>query len=227
MSAVINRAEQARAGLLQRILLRQIPVDQPLVEERLALDLAVSRTPLREALLRLAADGLLVKHGRNWSVKAVTVETYLATMDVRLLLEPEAARLAAGRLPREQIRTLSETIQGLADEQRQIEPHWAADDALHDGIAEASGNPVLAAVIRRVRMPTRLFELAKPFERVAADAAEHLAILDAVDEGDGRAAEDAMRQHLSNLIANLLERLGSTMDKAGGGAQRVAGGRSE
>ncbi|MEO1091418.1 MAG: GntR family transcriptional regulator [Pseudomonadota bacterium] len=202
-----NLAEQAYAALIRRILLRQIPVDQPLVEERLAEDLEVSRTPLREALLRLAGDGLLVKQGRAWAVKAVTVETYLATMRVRLLLEPEAARLAAGRIAAEQVTALAATIRSLADERRQIEPHWAADDALHDGIAEASGNQVLAATIRRVRMPTRLFELANPFERVADDAAEHLAILDATAAGDAAGAEDAMRTHLSRLVGQLLERL--------------------
>jgi GntR family transcriptional regulator, rspAB operon transcriptional repressor len=208
VTTVPNRADQAHADLLRRILLRQVPVDQPLLEERLAQELAVSRTPLREALLRLAADGLVVKHGRNWAVKTVTVETYLDTMAVRLLLEPEAARLAAGRLPRERIDSLGLTIRSLADEQRQIEPHWAADDALHDGIAEASGNPVLAVTIRRVRMPTRLFELARPFERVALDASEHLAILAAIADGDGAAAEAAMRAHLANLVVTLLERLG-------------------
>ena len=60
---------------------------------------------------------------------------------------------------------------------RQAEPHWDADDRVHELVADASGNPVLGRVVRELRIKTRLFEVLEPFDRVATDAEEHEAIL--------------------------------------------------
>ena len=200
-----NLAEQAYLELRGRILTRRLPAGQQLVEERLARSLELSRTPLREALIRLLGEGLLVKlEGGSYAVRRITASEYFQSMKVRLLLEPEAATRAAGRIDESEAQALETIITSLAAHHHQVEAHWAADDRLHSLIAEASGNVVLARTIAFARTPARLFELTNPFERVAVDAAEHLLILHAAMHGDGKAAGRAMQQHLRNLERAML-----------------------
>lgn len=198
-------AEQAYLDLRNRIMTRRLPAGQPLIEERLARSLELSRTPLREALIRLLGEGLLVKfEGSSYAVRRITASEYFQSMKVRLLLEPEGAARAADHIDRRAAASLKSLITSLGKRQHQVEEHWAADDRLHGLIAEASGNVVLARTIQSARTPARLFELTNPFERVAVDSKEHLAILDAAVQGDGKAASRAMQNHLRNLEREML-----------------------
>lgn len=200
-----NLAEQAYLDLRNRIMTRRLPAGQPLIEERLARTLELSRTPLREALVRLLGEGLLVKFdGGSYSVRQITASEYFQSMKVRQLLEPEAAARAAEQIDGSSAASLKSLIASLGKRKHQVEEHWAADDRLHGLIAEASGNVVLARTIQSARTPARLFELTNPFERVAVDSDEHLAILDGAVQGDGKAAARAMQQHLRNLEREML-----------------------
>ena len=150
-------------------------------------------------------EGLLVKfEGSSYAVRRITASEYFQSMKVCLLLEPEAAARAADQIDRRAAASLKSLIMSLGKRQRQVEEHWAADDRLHGLIAEASGNVVLARTIQSARTPARLFELTNPFERVAVDSDEHLAILDAAVQGDGKAATRAMQQHIRNLEREML-----------------------
>ena len=199
-TATPNLAEQAYLDLRNRIMTRRLPAGQPLIEERLARSLDLSRTPLREALIRLLGEGLLVKfEGSSYAVRRITAVEYFQSMKVRLLLEPEAAARAAGQIAVSDAASLKTLITSLGKKKHQVEEHWAADDRLHGLIADASGNIVLARTIQSARTPARLFELTNPFQRVAVDCEEHLAILDAAVKGDAKAAARAMQRHLHNL----------------------------
>ncbi|MGH1479484.1 MAG: GntR family transcriptional regulator [Geminicoccales bacterium] len=198
-------AEQAYLDLRNRIMTRRLPAGQPLIEERLARSLELSRTPLREALIRLLGEGLLVKfEGSSYAVRRITASEYFQSMKVRLLLEPEAAARAVDHIDRRAATSLKSLISSLGNRQHQVEEHWAADDRLHGLLADASGNVVLARTIQSARTPARLFELTNPFDRVAVDSKEHLAILDAAVQGDGKAASRAMQNHLRNLEREML-----------------------
>ena len=201
-----NLGEQAYRDLRTSILTRRLPAGQPLVEERLARSLELSRTPLREALVRLLGEGLLVKFdGGSYAVRQISANEYFQSMKVRLLLEPEAAARAAGRIDPDEADALRALITALGEQDRQDGDHWAADDRLHSLIAKASGNEILARTIELSRTPARLFELTNPFERVATDSNEHLAILNAATVGDAKLASRAMQQHLRNLEREMLK----------------------
>jgi DNA-binding GntR family transcriptional regulator len=79
------------------------------------------------------------------------------------------------------------------------------DDRLHMLFPDALANGVLAGMIRQLRINTRLFELTSPSGRVEADAAEHVAILDAYAAGDAVRARAAMVTHLRNVAAEILD----------------------
>jgi DNA-binding GntR family transcriptional regulator len=179
----------------------------PVVEGRLAEELKISRTPMREALLRLEGEGLLVRAGaRSYSVRFVSAQEYFQAMKVRELLEAEAIGLAIGKIEKKVIRQLIKKIKALGSGQQE-QAHWQLDDQVHSMMARASGNDVLAHMIDLVRTNSRLFELVTPFNRIEEDRAEHLAILEAYLADDAEASRAAVRQHLQNLRRFVLDRL--------------------
>ncbi|WP_158746610.1 GntR family transcriptional regulator [Acidisphaera sp. L21] len=201
----LNLADQAYEQLRRLILMRQLPGGTFVVEGKLAEQLHISRTPMREAILRLAAEGLLVKHGsRSFAVRRVTPTEFFQAMRVRELLECEAIRLAMGKIPAEAIAAVKVDIARLATAQTQERAHWDADDRMHLMFPDASGNEVLGRLIRQIRVTTRLFEISSPFRRVKEDGAEHLAILKAYAKGDVAATVEALRTHIRNLSSDAM-----------------------
>lgn len=173
-----------------------------IVESRLAAQLGVSRTPLREGLQRLEGEGLVVKGtGRSFIVRHVDLGEYLQSLKVREMLEPEAAEIAAGRIPQAEIDAVRQEIRQLQDAPKSVhtDAHWRSDDHLHELFAQNSGNEVLALAIRRLRVTTRLFEIARLQDRVDPDLSEHVRILDALEAGDGKAARKAAQLHIRSL----------------------------
>jgi DNA-binding GntR family transcriptional regulator len=206
MDGEASLASRAYDELSRLILTRKLPGGSVVVEGRLAQHLDISRTPMREAILRLAAEGLLVKQGsRSYAVQQVQPVEFFQALKVRELIEGEAVELAIGRVPLEAIASLRSDILRLGTLEAQAAEHWEVDDRLHMLFPEALGNGVMVRIVKRLRVVTRLFELTSPEGRVAADAAEHVAILDAFAKGDGRRARAAMLHHLRNVAAEILD----------------------
>ena len=199
--------ELAYQALRRMILDKALRSGGPVVEGRLAEELNISRTPMREALLRLEGEGLLARAGaRSYSVRFVSTQEYFQAMKVRELLEAEAIGLAIGKIDKKQVQQLVKKIKALRSGQQEQE-HWQVDDQVHTMKAHASGNEVLARMIEVVRTNTRLFELSTPFNRIEEDRAEHLAILEAYATDNADAARSAVRAHLQNLRRFVLDRL--------------------
>ncbi len=204
-----NLAHFAYTELSRLVLTRALPGGSFVIEGRLAEQLKISRTPMREAILRLAAEGLLVKQGsRSYAVRRVDPVEFFQSLKVRELLEGEAVALAMGRVPAEAIASLRADVVRLGTQRPQATVHWETDDRLHLLFPDALANRVLAGMIRQLRINTRLFELISPTGRVEADAAEHLAILDAYTAGDAIRARAAMVTHLRNVAAEILDIVG-------------------
>lgn len=199
--------ELAYQTLRRMILDKALRSGGPVVEGRLAEEFNISRTPIREALLRLEGENLLVRTGaRSYSVRMVGADEYLQAMKVRELLEADAIGLAMGKIDKKVVQQLAKKIKALSSGQQE-QAHWQVDDQVHTMMARASGNEVLARVIDVVRTNSRLFELATPFNRIEEDRSEHLAILGAYLDDDADAARAAIRAHLQNLRRFVLDRL--------------------
>lgn len=202
-----NLTDRAYAIVRRLILQRELSGGEVLVEGRLAERLQMSRTPLREALLRLEGEGLLVRaNARSYAVRRITASHYFQCLQVRERLESQAVRLSMGRVPPDEIRALRENIIAL-DSSQQGSSHWQADDEIHGLFARASGNAMLAETIAHLRVLCRLFEVVDPFNRIEEDRIEHLAILDAYIAGDEKRADEAVLAHLRNLARYTLTRL--------------------
>ena len=213
-STVGNLTDHAYYVVRRLILERDLTGGDVLVEGRLAERLQMSRTPLREALLRLEGEGLLVRaNARSYAVRRITAAHYFQCLQVRERLESQAVSLALGRIPPAQVQQLRESILHL-DMKQQGSSHWQADDQIHGMFARASGNEMLAETIAHLRVLCRLFEVVDPFNRIEEDRTEHLAILEAYSAGDAPRAEQAVVNHLRNLGRYTLSRLsnGLVMD---------------
>ena len=180
---------------------RRLRAGDAIVEARLADTLGISRTPLREALQRLEAEAMVVRAGRSYVVRRVDLAEYLKSLKVRLVLEPEAAALAVGRVPGLLIAEVrGEILQLLDATTYHTDAHWRSDDNLHGMFIDHCGNEVMARILKGLRATTRLFEIDRLKERLKPDSREHLAICDALREGDDADARRAVARHIQSLI---------------------------
>lgn len=210
---LVKQASAEKLGELAYQTLRRMILEKTLrsggavVEGRLVEELNISRTPLREALLRLEGEGLLVRSSaRSYSVRFISAQEYFQIMKVRELLETEAISLSINKIETDVINQLADQVQSLSPCQPE-QAYWDVDDNVHKFFAQHSGNAVLARMIEQVRTQSRMFELITPFNRFEEDRAEHLAILNAWKSGDAAAASQAVRTHIRNLSAFVLKRI--------------------
>jgi DNA-binding GntR family transcriptional regulator len=156
--------------------------------------LDVSPTPVREALARLEADGLVIKRpmAGYTTTPLLSPAEYEHLFEVRLVLECAAAGRAArnsppGEFPRLPIPTGDPGYAGHAG-------FTAADAAFHDAVASASGNPILRDAITRLHAHLHIHRIS--FPGPASTQAEHDAIVAAIHDRDENGAAEAMRHHL-------------------------------
>jgi DNA-binding GntR family transcriptional regulator len=185
------------------------PKGTMLQERRLAKELGVSRTPVREALARLESDGFAHRTGRGpLVVKGPAPREFIEILHLRQILEGEAAFVAAQNLSEtdieeitQQVYTLMGTLEPEAGEQVRI------DDLIHNSIARASGNEHLAKLVADLRSRTNMFDLSRLPHRMQVGCREHLDLLTRLRERDGEGARQAMRQHLENVKQSIVNRL--------------------
>ena len=170
-------------------------------EDYIADALGVSRTPIREALRRLADEGLVVKTAHHGTlVASLSLEDVLALYVVRESLEGLAARLAAGR----QSSDLVAHLTALNDELRRfvgendLEKILRANLEFHRALREASSNPHLDRFLLQVeravrRLPAYTFRAPGRLDEVLC---EHDAIIEAISNRDPDAAERLAKEHI-------------------------------
>jgi DNA-binding GntR family transcriptional regulator len=181
-----------------------------LVTEDLAKRFGVSHTPIREALIALAGIGVIeLLPNRGAVVRPVTRSDVREVCQVRQILECAATRSACGRIDLARLHELAAELRRLRTAAarpgpRFIEEARAVDSRLHDLIAESCGNAFLAQEISRLKMLFRAFrdvawehdEARNDFHRLAEEAHEHLAIVEALLAGTPKEAARAMARHI-------------------------------
>jgi DNA-binding GntR family transcriptional regulator len=203
-------ADRAYAGLRDLIVTLRLPPGSALREDALMRDLGLGRTPLREAVKRLALEGLVEVRPRSGTyVTEVEAHDIVHIAEVRAELEAQAARLAAkrmdndlraaaGRLDAELV-----AIEGTTG----IGAYMALDERVHRFVWEAAANPYLLDALERLwGLSLRIWHLV--LERVVALPAavdEQRALLDALVAGDTRRAGARMREHVQAFEREILE----------------------
>ncbi|MFK3980755.1 GntR family transcriptional regulator [Micromonospora sp. NPDC050397] len=181
--------------------------------DAVARDLGVSPTPIREALARLEADGLVRKRPLvGYTVSPLLTRAEFTHMfEMRSLLETAAARWAAERADddlRAQISTEAattvDTDEGDPEGWRWHAAFTTLDARFHDLIASAAGNPLLSDGIARLHAHLHLHRRYFPYAETGTTSAEHQRIADAIVAGAPDDAEAAMRDHLDRARARHL-----------------------
>ncbi len=204
-------ADYAYQELRRRIITKQLKPGQRLPEVNLAVQMGVSRTPVREALRRLASEGLVVIIPNSGArLAAPTIREVEDTFLVREELECLSVRLAAQRIGDRHIRRLEEAMveEVQAIEDRDLERYLEANEIFHKTVAEASGNKVLVEYVENAIGRTHAYVVFyDPFQRDSStpSAELHKEVLAALRSKDEERCIKVMKHHLKDAIAGLSE----------------------
>ena len=201
-----SRVDEVYERILLQILRGQLPGGTEIKSTQIAQQLGLSRTPVVQALQRLAADGIVTLELNKRAVVRPGAENWLVELhELRELLEPAAAARAAGRLTTADLAELDELAAAARPHSHADWPAAAQrfDFALHLKIADHAGNFALGQTLRKIWTFKRLSYLAapEPPESLERGHSEHLALLAALKAGDADTARAAMMFHLRSAAA--------------------------
>jgi len=205
----MRAGERAYHTLLGEIQSGALPAGTVLGEVEQAARLGVSRTPLREALGRLAADGLVAQVSpRVTVVTEIDADDIRALFDLRRALEESAARLAAGRGDAAVFAALAAEFAGI-DPAGDPDAYYALIGRFDAAVDAAVANDYLTHALKNVRTHlVRVRRLARDKPgRLATSAGEHRVIAAAIAVGDADLAAHATHVHLHNALTGILESL--------------------
>lgn len=199
-------------SLLEAVLAGELKNGEELNEVALAEQMGVSRTPVHEALRRLTADGLVeaLPNGKS-KVASFTHQSIVHLYDMRMILEGSAAEKAASQISTERVNALKRE----ADQLKQSidDGDWPSraihfDLHFHDVVAEASGNEFLwKDIVRHRRLVQGFCRFTGTRNNLRAAFDEHCRILQALENGNGAEARQAMEAHIGARMRALLSQL--------------------
>jgi len=195
-------ADQAYVALRELIVSLELPPGALVKEPELVDRLGIGRTPVREALRRLARERLIeVYPRRGMVVTTVDVRDLARLCEVRLALEPEAARLAAERATQPDLDALSGLLAELGSRRRRDDRALIdLDRRIHAAIYRASHNDFLAETLEQYYMHAlRIWMLGLEKTGLGAAVGEHAELLAAVVRGHGGRAAALMREHVERF----------------------------
>jgi DNA-binding GntR family transcriptional regulator len=210
--ASVTNAVRVQEELREAILAGSLPPGARLRAEPLAERLRTSRTPVREALILLAREGLVDIEPRRGAVVRPFDAADLADLyDVRALIEPHAARRAATRIGRDELARLGAICdeaeaRGAADDEA-VEDQVALNEEFHRIVVTAAGSPRLEAALRAVAGIPRAFRAAFWHDDAQREQSLfcHRQIVHALERRQPRLAEAVMRMHIVGAIEFLTE----------------------
>lgn len=191
--------EQLRTAIVTGRLQEGEVVSAPVLGQALG----VSATPVREAMMDLAREGLVetIKN-KGFRITSMSEKDLDDLAQIRLLLEPPAIRLVAGQLPEAAISDLTRLADAClsAAEREDLEEYLRDDREFHALALSHTGNPQLVELATSLRARTRLYGIGLLARegRLADSAREHHRLIDLLASGDGAGAEHLLREHISH-----------------------------
>ncbi len=194
---------QEATQLLRKMLLNgHFNAGERLVEDRIAQELGISRTPLREALHRLAQEGILEKRTSGGYVLRALQRTEIEdAITIRTMLESHAASLAASRITDEQKKTLRKNLGSFrkAQESNDLTALVELNEEFHNILREGAHSPLLTQLLLELDcVVERMLRPIISSHEVKWSDADHLCILEYIENGDAINASKAMQAHVLN-----------------------------
>lgn len=196
------------AELKRRILLAEYRPGQSLQEQELASEFGVSRTPIREALIRLQAEGLVVMvHGRGVHVSETSVRELKEAFELRHHLDGLVGKLVPERITPEELAAMKRLL-GKMEGETEPSALRALDLAFHEAIDRASHNDLLRVTLEGLRNKVaRVWDLSVPAGKdryFAGIEQEFGQFVKAVERKDGEECARILRAHLARYIDQIL-----------------------
>jgi DNA-binding GntR family transcriptional regulator len=195
-------AEKAYVAIRRLIVTLELGPGSVINERELVEQLGIGRTPVREALRRLAQEGLVeVYPRRGMFVTDVDVRKLAFVSEVRVALEPEAARLAAERATDPERAELQELLDELDAAGADDHALMALDERIHRAVYRCARNDLLATTLEQYYvLALRIWTIALDRQHELNDAVQgHRALLEAIHDGDGERAAATMRAHVEDF----------------------------
>ena len=190
--------------LRQRIYNRELAPGSWIDELRIAEDLGISRTPLREALKVLASEGLVTMKVRRGAYVTEVSQTDLAQVyHLLALLEADAAGAVAAKATASEKAELAALHQRLTENQDEPREFFAVNEAFHMRLLELADNRWRIQVVNDLRKVMKVNRQSSLFKsgRIQASIDEHAAILAAIQNNQAAEAQAAMQKHFENGLA--------------------------
>ena len=195
-------ADDVYQQILDAILANDIGMDDQLVQEKLAAELEISRTPVREALLRLEQEGVLVTSSRGgFMLRRISEDEAKEIYEVRAAIEGQAARLLADRNAAEDHARLRKAIEREENiTSHTVQAYFAANRNIHRAIVELTGNRHLVDIFDNIWNRAVAFHLFSAIEEIdlAQSLGNHLELVEAIETGDWRTAMTAVFEHIDD-----------------------------
>jgi DNA-binding GntR family transcriptional regulator len=192
------------------IITLQLEPGSPVVLEHLVSQLGVSRTPIRDAIVRLQGDGFIEVDGDSGSIVApITPSRIVELFQVREPLECLAVRLATPQIEEAVLRDLSILFDGVESDIQsgEYERYFSSDTTFHQAIVEAANNRWLRRMLQPLSEHAyRIRQLAKSRRgpHIYSSHQEHCRILAAMRERDGEGAEGLMAAHIRGTAERIV-----------------------
>ena len=204
----MSQQEKVYSYLLEEILSGRLAPGAPVIELDVSARLETSRTPVREALKALAAEGLLSQYpARGTFVSEVTPYDVEEIFSLRIALECFALQLGYERITEEEIKEREAMFQALDPAASPAGDFARADRSLHALIVDKAGNLRLKQFLNTLNVQIERFRRIAAVEptRLANSKQEHLEILARLRDKDLPASQRALAEHLNKVKASTLE----------------------
>lgn len=202
-----RKSNEVYRSLRRQIVLAELPAGQQLVELDLAKRMNCSQSTVREALMRLQEDGLIVRQGyRGTVVSSVSALEGQASLDIRARIESQAAHLSIGNFTPERIEALSELVRQMEAMAEQGDEYglFELDQAFHHALYEAANLPALMPILDRCSLCSHRYKITQSTTRrtLRDTALRHWKIVEAAQSGEASALERVLFHHVTSVIGD-------------------------
>ena len=201
----INSGQVAYDYLRNAIFNADLKPGSHVTEKWLGENLNISRTPVREAMIRLESEGLVTVINNRTMVTTVSPIDIHEIFQLRLLLEPYAAAMCVNQVKKEKVIEIRKFTKKMLEQKKQTYIEDIHD--LHRIIIDATGNKRLINIMNN--LTNQIVRLLNPSGyipgRVIRSLAEHMQIIDAILAGDPVMAERKMRNHIESNMKDLMD----------------------
>ena len=195
-------ADEVYDQLIQAILDRDIKPDDTLVQEKLAAELQISRTPIREALMRLEREGVLeVSHRGNFRLYRMSEKEVYELYQARAAIEGQSARILAAHVTPKLISGLRSHVEQQENlTNPSVQDYFNANRNIHRRFVELANNRFLLEMFDTIWGKALAFQLFATIETVdlSKSLGDHMALVDVIATGDRTETLEQFTQHIQD-----------------------------